>query len=259
MIGRCVAWFTLASLTLYLAAPSVQAQVQPVEPAGYAKLMDEAVAEYELRHFAEARALFARGASLYPNARALRGLGMAEFELRDYADSVASLERALASDVKRLDGPLRSETEQLLARARGFVGRVVLTLEPAETVVALDEGPASNARDLLLDVGDHTLDLRAEGYIPERRVLKVRGGELESLRIVLAKPAAAPAPVIALAPAPMPLRDEPTKRPLYKNPWLWTGVGVAVAAVAVGLAVGLSGGSSGPHRGANAGVISGPD
>jgi tetratricopeptide (TPR) repeat protein len=258
-IGRWVAWFTLASLTLYRAAPRAQAQADVPgpesvqEPAGYTQLMDEAVSEYELRHFAEARALFARGAALYPNARAWRGLGMAEFELRDYTDALGSLEQALSSDVKRLEGPLREETEQLLERARRFVGRVVLTLEPPSTQVILDGGPAANPRDLLLEVGDHTLELRAEGYIPERRVLKVRGGELESLRVALARP------TVAVSLAPSPVQDAPPSRPLYKNPWLWTGVGVAVAAVAVGLAVGLGGSGDSPQRrGSFAGVINGP-
>jgi tetratricopeptide (TPR) repeat protein len=252
----CVAWFTLASLTLYPAPPAARAQAPAGEPAGYAQLMDEAVSEYDLRHFEEARALFARGATLYPNARAFRGLGMAEFELRNYTDSVASLERALASDVKRLEGPLRGETEQLLERARRFVGRIVLTLEPPETRVMVDGGPAANPRDLLLEVGDHTIELRAEGYIPERRVVKVRGGELESVRVVLARPTTA----IALAPsnAPAPRQDAPAREPLYKNPWLWTGVGVAVAAAAVGLGIGLSGGDDGPERAPNAGILRGP-
>ncbi len=251
---RRVAWVTLASLTLYRALPVAQAQA-PAEPAEYTKLMDEAVSEYGLRHFAEARALFARGATLYPNARAFRGLGMSEFELRDYADSVASLERALGSQVKPLEGALRQETELLLGRARGFVGRIVLTLEPPSTQVAVDNGPVATSHDLLLEVGDHTLELRADGYVAERRVLKVRGGELESLRIALARPAPTPGSTPSSVAAPV--RDEPHK-PLYKNPWLWTGIGVGVVAVAVGLGVGLSGDSEWKRRDANAGVLGGP-
>lgn len=253
MLVRYVAWFTLALLSLCLGPPRALAR----EPQGYEQLMDEAVSEYELRHFAEARALFARGANMYPNARAFRGLGMAEFELRDYADAVASLERALGSDVKPLEGTLRSETEQLLERARRFVGRVVLTLDPEQTQVFVDGEPAANPHDLLLEVGDHNVELRAADYLPERRTVKVRGGELLSLRIMLARASASSAPSVSSAPPPAPLRDQPP-RPLSKNPWLWTGVGVAVAAVAVGLGVGLSGGDGGPHRGAVSGVIEGP-
>jgi hypothetical protein len=264
--GKSVAWFTrfllFATLSLYFRAAPGQAQALTAEPAGYKQLMDEAVAEYELRHFAEARALFARGASLFPNARAFRGVGMAEFELRDYADSVDSLERALASDVRPLEGPLRGETEQLLERARRFVGRILFTLEPAETRVLVDNVPVTlgTQRDLRLTVGDHNLELRAEGYLAERRTLKVRGGELDSLHVALTRvdtPALGPL-VLAPAAAPVPHDTGSERRPLYKNPWLWTGVGVAVAALATGLAIGLSGGSSSTQRDANSGVLRGP-
>jgi hypothetical protein len=38
------------------------------------------------------------------------------------------------------------------------------------------------------------------------------------------------------------------RRPLYKNPWLWTGVGVAAAGLTVGLVVGLTPIGTVPHQ-----------
>jgi hypothetical protein len=227
------------------------------EPPGYAQIMDEAVAEYDLHHFAEARALFTRGLGLYPNARAYRGLGMAEFELRNYADSVENLQQALAAPMKPLEGELRAETERLLARARGFVGKINLAVEPDGATVVLDGTPVALGpeRSLLIAVGDHIVEFRADGYRPETRSLKVRGGESETLRVVLTQEAVARS--IDLTTTAQPPRDDDGRRPLYKNPWLWAGVGVGAAALATGLAIGLSGDDA-PSRSPRIGTVAGP-
>jgi hypothetical protein len=67
---------------------------------------------------ARAREELRRAHAIFPNARTLRGLGMVEFELRSYVQSVQLLEQALAASVKPLDGKLRTDTEALLARAQ---------------------------------------------------------------------------------------------------------------------------------------------
>ena len=219
------------------------------ETPEYQQLVSDAVQEFQQRNFLEARALFARANELLPNARALRGIGLAEFELREYPASIDALEQALDSTVQPLDPALRSETVALLDRARSFVARLRIESDPATAEVLVDGVPAAlrDDRTLVLGVGDHLLELRAAGYLPERRAYKVRGGEQETLRIKLGKgESATPLPVVATpsagptsTPAPLapPARDD--RRPLYKNPWLWTGIGVAVAAAGVGLGLAL--------------------
>jgi hypothetical protein len=92
------------------AARVAHAQEQPsatserVDPAGYAALIDEALAEHQALNFEEARTLFAKAHAIFPNARTLRGMGMMEFELRDYAAGAEQLEQALASQVRPLAG-----------------------------------------------------------------------------------------------------------------------------------------------------------
>lgn len=223
--------------------PPDAASAVPSEPSGYRALVDEAKREYDDGNFAEARALFAKAHALFPNARALRSLGMTEFELRNYGDSIAYLERALASAVRPLDGELRTETERLLERARSFVARLRITTEPSSAMLLVDGMPARRGQDgsVLLEVGSHVLEFRAEGHGLERRVLKVIGGEEETLRVVLAKEAPL---AVASASAPLALAPtEPVERPrrrLVKSPWLWTSVGVVAAAAATGIALGMS-------------------
>ncbi|HVZ35900.1 MAG TPA: tetratricopeptide repeat protein [Polyangiaceae bacterium] len=234
--------------SLSLGSPA-RAQGEP-EPPGYREIVREALSEYQAKNFPEARALFEEAHRLYPNARTLRGLGMTSFELRQYVESVDFLEQALASTVKPLEGPLRAETERLLSRARRFVGKLSLSVEPATTEVLLDGHHVDYKAGvpLLLEMGDHTLTFQAPGYVPETRSLTVRGRESETWTVTLA-PVPLPEPVAA-APAPGPVVQEtvdraervdhgerPSKPPLYKNPWLWTAVGVVVVGAAVAASV----------------------
>ncbi|MDB4976731.1 MAG: hypothetical protein JWN48_5072 [Myxococcaceae bacterium] len=233
------------------------------EPASYRETIREALSEYRARNFPEARALFAEAHALYPNARTLRGLGMTAFELRSYRESIGYLTEALGSKVKPLEGALRTETERLIARAERFVGKLNLTVTPANAAILVDGNQVAHTAgvELVIEVGEHTLEFSAEGYHPETRSLYMKGHETETWNVVL-QPIPAPAPVAA-APTPEqvasqaepererepsgprfvsldPQRDD-EKKPLYKNPWLWTGVGaVVVTAIIVGVAVGAS-------------------
>jgi tetratricopeptide (TPR) repeat protein len=258
-ITRCLVLALCAAVATFAAPASLSTRLahaeEPAraadpsaEPAAYRGVVREALAEYTAKNFPEARALFAEAHRLYPNARTLRGLGMTAFELRSYRESIAYLNEALASSVKPLDAALRAETERLLTRAERFVGKLNLAVNPASAEVLLDGNPVKNVEGtpLLLEVGEHSLEFRAEGYAPETRSLYVKGHEIETWSVVLNK---LPAPVVP-APAEVAERaehesagpqyldphgndDRRSKQPLYKNPWLWTGVGAAVVAIVV--------------------------
>jgi tetratricopeptide (TPR) repeat protein len=217
----------------------------------YTKEINRGIAEFEERNFAEARAHFARAHELSPNARTYRALGMAEYELKNYAASAQLLEMALASQIRALPQRLREETSELLSQAQRYLGHVVLLVEPASASLRIDGAPAkwSPEQPVLLPVGDHLLDLVASGYATERRPVTILGGERKSLRISLHRLADGPqleaADSAASAAAPVqskPARkDEPNEaRPLRKNPWLWTGLGVVIAGAAAGAAVALT-------------------
>jgi hypothetical protein len=222
------------------------AQAEPAthkDPPGYGEAIDGALAEYSVGHFAEALALFGRAHAIAPSARTARGLGMAQFELRHYTESAEWLEQALASQVRPLPATLRAETEELLSRAEGFIARLSLELEPESARVAVDGGAlaASVRRRLVLDIGDHVLDVSAAGYVPQRRVLRIQGGEVLSLSFALRPLQASPAPPQAAAVLTADRAEGPTR--WYSNGWLWGGAGVVVvgAALLVVLVVANSG------------------
>ena len=228
--------------------PPARTAAEAPEPPGYRSAVDDAIGEYEAGHFAESRALFERAHALFPNARSLRGLGMAEFELRNYPASIYYLEQALAATAKPLQNELRSETESLLERARGFVGRVTLQLAPPDANVVLNGTKIQLAPDRVLNlmVGDYTMEVSADGYSPDRRQLRVAGGEQQTVTIQLPSQVA-PLPATTAAPtaATAGTTNEPREsRSILASPWLWAAVGVAVAGAAVGIGIAVSGGDT---------------
>jgi hypothetical protein len=239
------------SLTLPALAPARLRADATAPRAGYSALIEEAVQEASQAHFEEARALFAQAHALYPNARTLRGLAIMAYELRAYVESVTLFESALASPERALQGALRDETTSQLERARRFVCELKLALAAPDTRVSVDDQPVSSSAEGLvrLDPGLHSLRFEAAGYRSETRTLDVRGGErlTWSIALRLNEPAPAAAPVAlqtsseptSAPPAPAPRQDAPDKPRLYRNPWLWAGVAVAVGALAVGLGFGL--------------------
>lgn len=242
------------SVALTAHVPSVRAQESrdAGEPAAYRSTVREALSEYHAKNFPEARALFEEAHRLYPNARTLRGLGMTAFELRSYRESVSFLISALKEQVKPLEGNLRSETERLLTRAERFVGKLTIHVTPENAEVTIDGDRVWVSPDtpVVLDVGEHSLEFHAEGYLPESRSLYVKGRENVIWTVALNK---APAPVAVAPPLPAPedvaraaepaehgtrgvdfdAQERPTKQPLYKNAWLWSGVGVVVVGAVV--------------------------
>ena len=227
--GEPRAWTRWATVLLFAWVLAGRARAD-AEPEVYRVAVEQALAEYAAHNYEEASALFKRAHEVYPNARTLRGLGMASYELRRYRDGIEQLEAALASKVRPLEDRLRAETEELLSRARGFVAQVALTVVPREASVAVD-GEHTALRDdepLLVELGDHTLEVSAAGYRPERQNLRVHGGERLSLRFELAPEAS-----VAVAPAGA-QRPVDEVRPLRKSPWLWTAVGAVVVGGVVG-------------------------
>ncbi len=185
---------------------------------GYRTAIDRALEEYELGNFAEARAQFLHAHQISPNARSYRGLGMAEFELRNYGAAIEHLESALACEERALDDILRKQTQELLVRTRAYVAQVSLQVSPAHASLRVD-GVLEEARTLTLQVGDHTLDLRAPGYLEEKRVLKVNGGEQLSLDLALRARQ----------------DEEHVARRWFKSPWLWGATAIVLGGVTAAL------------------------
>lgn len=251
-----ILWLSLC--VLHGTVCHAQSDERSDEPAAYRETIDEALREFDAQHFEEARSLFLRAHSLYPNARTHRALGLVEYELRNYVDSVTHLEIALSSETRRLNDAQRAETERVLGRAYVFVGRLQLQISPLSAEVSLDGKRVDKGPDapLLLGIGEHHLELRADGFESQARSLSIKGGERETLNVSLVAIRGVP-----LADTSRPSSDSaPPARHWYKNPWLWTGVAIVVVGAAAGTAYALTRehGESGVQRGSSGVVVHAP-
>ncbi|HEX5660043.1 MAG TPA: hypothetical protein VFX59_22760 [Polyangiales bacterium] len=216
----------LGLLLCFAVTATVHAQAEP--PAGFKEAIDQALQDLHSGYYGEARANFARAHALMPTARTFWGLGMAEFELRSYVACIEHLEQSLASDIRPLQAEQRQQATALLERARRYVTQLILEIAPASAHVELDDA-VLEAREAHLSAGEHQLLVSAPGFVDQQRTLRTQGGDVLRLSFQLV-----PTPVALETPAAVsaPARDD-RPRSLWKNPWLWTGVGVLVAGAAV--------------------------
>src|SRR5687767_7179841 len=142
------------------AAPPAPA-ADPTEKPEYKQAVEQALEEYRLGHFEEARSLFERAHGIDANARTLRGLGMVEFELRHYVRAAELLEESLESTKKPLTAEQRKSVEQLLSRTRQFIAEYAVKVEPPrpDIAVELDGKPIelSDEGKISIEAGEHTL------------------------------------------------------------------------------------------------------
>lgn len=208
------------------------------EEASYRAAVRAALSEYDAGHFEEARILFHRAHDIEPNARTLRGIGMASFELRDYVGAVRALSAALVDNRKALSPEQRERTQGLLDRSRLFVDVCLLKTNPPDARLVVDGQPLEPEPDgsVLLGFGSHILEATKPGYLVRTLPVNVHGGERRELVINLERQP--PAPI----PPPRPLLAPPVERTVPKAPattaqdgstrWYWGAGGAALLGAA---------------------------
>lgn len=232
-------------------AQGPQGQAAKPQNKAYQEHVERAVQEFQLGNYAEARALFLRAHNIRPNARTSRGLGLTEFELKNYPQAITYLRAALASKTKPLSQELRASTETIIERAESYIGRYQLALRPEpEAFRVLVDGQhvkPGPGQELLLSVGERHLDVRAAGYKDAQRTVSVQGGERATLNIELRPLLAAggapqAAPSAAMASAQTDAGEDDSS--ILSSPWLWTGAAALVIGGVVAV-IALSGSDSG--------------
>jgi hypothetical protein len=151
--------------------------------------------------------LFQEAHARFPNARTLRGIGMASFELRDYVDAYMLLGEALDSDVRPLPGRLRNQTLDLRQRAASFLGHLFIETVPEDARVTIDLEPMMPDREgnIYVNAGEHSIQVEADGFEPVSQQFTVEGGEGKRLRIVLREIPPPPPPPPPEEPSPWPM------------------------------------------------------
>lgn len=153
----------------------------------YRRTVREALREFQAGNWNEARVLFREAHDIFPNARTLRGIGMAYYEVRDYTDAYRYLQMALESDVRALDRRQRRATQDLAERAGQFIGylRIEVTPDDAQVSIDMDEPRLERDGTILIDLQRHTLQVEAPDFITQTQNFSVDGGESRILRVDL--------------------------------------------------------------------------
>jgi hypothetical protein len=219
-----------------------QADAQPSAPsAEYESALDQALDAHARGDFDTARGFMERAHQLRPSARTLRGLGTIAMAQERFAEAIAYLEQALASDALPLTDELRAGVEKLLRHAFEHVGAYTFVTTPRDAKLSADGGAALVSRQgaVLLAPGQHLLRIESSGYVTQDVPLQAAAGETRVLEVVLiaqavpsvaepsaSTPAATPA-VTPAAAAVQPTRAA-TDAPAASTPWLALGAGAAL-------------------------------
>ena len=223
------------------AADNSRAPADNTDQPAYRKAIEEGLAEYDARHFEEARSFFRHAHEISPNARTFRGIGMTSFELRDYVSAVRNLTAALQDKRKPLSADQRKHTQELLDRSRMFVDVYKLTVSPKNARLIVDGHAPEFEPDgtLLFSFGTHTLEASAHGMAVRSFPISVRGGERKELSLTLdraAPPAATRPPDAKTDPFATATKSAPLgESNAAAAAWLWASGGTALAAAGAGI------------------------
>lgn len=247
MRGRLAIAAVVMGLAVALPVSAQSNAPARVSADDYKRIVTEALKEYELGHWDEAEALFARAHELNPTARTLRGMGLAAFENRRYVLAVGRLQAALADKRNALTAAQRKEVQGVIERASAFISHFVVTLSPQNAEITVNGAPASRneAGELLLDPGDYEIVATAEGYKSGSTRVTAEGGargraliELEPEQTAEAPPPEAAA-ASAFHPSPEPARSQPEAHGSGARVLMYTGFAVLGAGVIAGSVTGI--------------------
>jgi len=217
-------------LVLSIAAPVRAQPGADAPPEAYTRSVAMGLEEFELGNYPEARARFLQAHRVLPSARTLRGLGKVEYELKRYGSAIEHLQQALDSQVRPLSESQRAETAELIQSARDYTATVTFDISPPDAHLRIDdEAVPSGKRTLVLDLGEHTLEVSADAYHTQRREITIKGGESRDIPIKLLPAHLQPgdtngAPADALAASSEGVLD---------TWWFWTATGTAIVATAL--------------------------
>jgi hypothetical protein len=225
----------LAATALFGVCAHVAAQPAPADTpesdAKYAKLVADAVSAFDSGKYRESRALLADAHQMRPNARTLRGMGLAAFEDGRYSLAVLDLEGSLAETRQPMSGTQRKEVEQLRSQADALTARYNVHGLPPDGVLRVDgEEPVWDTKRLLLiDQGTHTVTLTVNAGEIRSWSVRAQGGTTSdfdlgpppSAAVLASEDSEAPAPSLIEPPAsPAAPASEPTPTGI-SNTWAY--------------------------------------
>jgi len=180
----------LAAVYIFMAVgrPAMAEQAPDLSEAR--ERFDHGIELYDDGDHEAALAEFLRAYEVAPNWAVLFNIGQVQAQLRRYPEAVTTFERYLREGADGVPAARRRTVTSELRRLRRLLGRVTLTVRPAEArgavyVDGTEVGQLPRTAPLIVGAGTHTIEVRAEGYLPVRQSVTVAGGEERSVEATL--------------------------------------------------------------------------
>ncbi|HEX2871828.1 MAG TPA: PEGA domain-containing protein [Polyangiaceae bacterium] len=216
-----------------------------------ARRFEHAIKLYEEADYALALAEFERVYELVPDYRVLYNIGQVSIQMGRYARAYRTLKEYVARGGAELAPDRAAAVQADLTLLSGKVARVSLQVEQAGAQLSVDGvavGRSPLAEPLVVDVGEHRLQVELAGYVTQSRSLTLAGGDRREVAFTLqATPSAAPttAPLAAPREQPRVTPPEPANRTSStRGTWLGVGWGTTGALAAGALVSGALGASA---------------
>ena len=170
-LGRCS---LLAAFLLVSAVATAQTE-QPTA----AQHFEQGLRLIESQAYAQAVPEFEAAYRLSPHPAALYNLGQAYAALNRPTLAVDAFSRMLEQHAESVDSEQRRAVQELIREQREKLGRIAISIDPAETRVVVDGVPVEGrtiASGLDLDSGTHVVELSAPGRKSQILHVKVVAG-----------------------------------------------------------------------------------
>jgi hypothetical protein len=208
-----------------------------------ARRFEHAIKLYEDADYALALAEFERVYELVPDYRVLYNIGQVSIQMGRYARAFRTLKEYVARGGAELAPDRAAAVQADLTLLSGKVARVSLQVEQAGAQISIDGtavGRSPLTEPLVVDVGEHRVQVELAGYVSRNQSLTLAGGDRREVAITLqATPSAAPTTAPAAAPREkLPVAPAPPVDKTSSNRGTWLGVGWATTgALAAGALV----------------------
>jgi hypothetical protein len=153
---------------------------------------------YQEDDFQTALIEFKRAYELAPTWAVLYNMGQSQYQLRDYAAALRTLERYVREGGAQIPADRRTQVDREIGELRGRVAHVTLLSNVDEAEITLDDAPlgkpsASEVR--LISAGRHKLAASKPGFVATSKAVDLAGGDTLSIRLDLTPEAQAAPPV----------------------------------------------------------------
>lgn len=185
---RAGAWALPGLLALLVLGPAAAQPAAEDARAQARQAFETGVMYMQIEGWEEAVVELERSLGLHPTRAALYNLGLCHQSLSRPADAIQAFQRFLRDYGASAPENERAEVEGLIRGLQPQVGRLVVRVSVPDAAVAVDGdavGRSPLADDLMLEPGEHLVEVALDGYAPVRRELRLAAGESVVLDLML--------------------------------------------------------------------------